>query len=206
MTVIVGSYGDFENRLLSAAYYTSNILDKDVVTIREIQDCFSFDVNPRFLRTALKALSDQGLNKYKTTFDDLEDQKVWLSADGLKAAEHIIETNQTDVSEFRRRPEEHIEKPLGIDSSAWTGLPKYGVLSEQSAQRLQVALRKVEDSVVQSGLSNTEKSQAQAYITAVIALSDAPEPPAELIFKILNLVASLAAIGSFFTDVIQLFT
>ena len=206
MTVIIGSYGSFEIRLLTAAYYTSNILDKDVVTIKEIQSCFLFDMNSRFLRTALKTFSDRGLNKYNMTFDDFEDQKIWLSADGLKSAEQLIENNDTDIREFRRQPVDETSAPIDVDSTSWTGLPKSGVLSESSAQRLKMALRKVEDSVVQSGLSNTEKSQAQAYITAIVALSDAPEPPAELIYKILMVVASLSAVGSFFTDVIQLFS
>ncbi|RXR27668.1 hypothetical protein [Sphingobium fluviale] len=92
-----------------------------------------------------------------------------------------------------------------FDSSMWTGVTKVGVLTEESAGRLKTALIIVEDAVMQSGATNQEKAQARAYILALHALADAPEPPAELIWKIVQVVSAITGIGSFFVSLMTLY-
>ena len=62
------------------------------------------------------------------------------------------------------------------------------------------ALRQVEE----SDLSNAQKSQAQGYLTAAKALSETPDPPADLIWTILMRANSVAGIASFFVALITL--
>ena len=203
--VIIGSYGSLEKRLLLAAYFTSNILEKDVVTVREIKDHFSFEMNERFVRTAIKSFSDQGLNKHTLTFDMMDEQMIWLSADGMKAAEMIAQNNETDVLEFRISAAASGVEPVTVDSTQWTGLPKEGVLDEPSALRLVSALAIADDAVARSGASNNEKAQARAYIIAMNALAEAPEPPADLIWEIVSRANQLSGIASLLVSVISLF-
>lgn len=61
-------------------------------------------------------------------------------------------------------------------------------------------LRAVED----ADLSNSEKSQARGYLLAAKALADTPEPPADLIWTIINRAASIAGLAGFFLTLIAL--
>lgn len=62
------------------------------------------------------------------------------------------------------------------------------------------ALKQVED----SDLSNAQKSQAQGFLAAAKALSETPDPPADLIWTILVRANSVAGIASFFVALITL--
>lgn len=101
MAAIIGSYTELETRLIAAAYYTSNRLDKDSVTISEIAAEFNFPMPDRFLKIALTHLSDMGYSEEKMFGGALEDQRIWLTALGIREAEAIIERDETDVLEFR---------------------------------------------------------------------------------------------------------
>ncbi len=92
-----------------------------------------------------------------------------------------------------------------IDSALWTGLPRKGVLNEADADRLKAALALVESAVERSGATNEEKAQARAYVMALQALSDAPEPPADLIWELVNRACQLSGIASLFVSVVALF-
>jgi hypothetical protein len=94
---------------------------------------------------------------------------------------------------------------VSIDSSGWTGMPRKGMLSEEAVHRLRVALNLVDDAVSRTTATNEEKAQARAYIIALNALAEAPEPPAELIWKIISLAAAIAGIGSLFVGLIDLY-
>ena len=201
--VIIGSYSTVENRLITAAYYSSNILNKDVVSLKEIFEIFAFEANERYLQTSLKYLSENGFNKVRLTFDDLQEQQIWLTAEGLKEAERLIENRASDVLEFRRTK---LDAPKNtVESTLWTGLPKEGVLSEQSVLRLKAALTIVEDAVLKSDATNEEKSQARSYIIAMSVLADAPEPPADLIWELVNRANQLSGIASLFVSIFTLF-
>jgi hypothetical protein len=92
-----------------------------------------------------------------------------------------------------------------IDSSIWTGLPKTGVLTNEASQALKSALKLAEQALDQSRATNEERAQARAYIVAIQALADAPEPPADLIWHLVQRVNSIAGIASFFAALVALF-
>lgn len=93
-----------------------------------------------------------------------------------------------------------------FDSESWTGIPKTGVLSEAATTRLKAALANVDDAVSHSQASNEEKAQARAYVIAIQALADAPEPPADLIWEMITRANQLSGIASFFLSLIALYT
>ncbi|MHA6333634.1 hypothetical protein ACXYL9_08100 [Qipengyuania sp. CAU 1752] len=103
MTIIADSYTALENRLLVAAYYTSNRLDKDTVTLKEISEQFSFEMPVRFTRVALADFGRGGISKETLHSGEMEQQRIWLTAHGIREAERLIETNETDVLEFDRQ-------------------------------------------------------------------------------------------------------
>ena len=92
-----------------------------------------------------------------------------------------------------------------FSSSAWTGLPTGYELTEARRHALSKAIAMAEGDLDALGASNAEKAQARAYIVAIRALADAPEPPADLIWALLNRVATIATIASLFVPLIQAF-
>lgn len=94
---------------------------------------------------------------------------------------------------------------IAVDSSTWTGLPKTGVLSDEGAEKLKNELMILNDALEKSDASNNEKSQARAYIIAINALTDAPEPPADVIWDLVSRLNQISGIASFIVSLIALF-
>ena len=93
-----------------------------------------------------------------------------------------------------------------IDSSKWTGLPSNFELNEEKSAKLVLLLQDAERSLDAVGAGNHEKAMARAYIVAAKCLADAPDPPADLIWEILNRANNLAGVASLFVSIIALFT
>jgi hypothetical protein len=92
-----------------------------------------------------------------------------------------------------------------VASSSWTGLPRTGTLSSHASERLKVALKTVDDAIAKASCSNEERAQARAYVLAIHALAEAPDPPADLIWKLVERANSIAGIASFFISLVALF-
>ena len=92
-----------------------------------------------------------------------------------------------------------------VDSSRWTGLPKSGTLTPEASQRVIDAIRLAEDGLDRSGASNEVRAQALAYIVAIRALAEAPEPPADLIWQMAHRLNSIAGIAGLFIALVGLF-
>ncbi len=114
------------------------------------------------------------------------------------------ETPMTKDGQFIELEDEAAD--VGPYSSAWTGLPKAGVLSEEAADRLKSALAVVNSALEKSGATNEEKAQARAFALAIHALADAPEPPADLIWELVSKASQIAGIASFFVSLVALFS
>jgi hypothetical protein len=100
---------------------------------------------------------------------------------------------------------EAVQNEPDVDSSAWTGLPPTFSLTNERRETLISLL-----SAAEEGLSelkdNTTKAQARAYIIAAKHLADAPEPPADLIWEIVQRASNLAGVASLFISIIALFS
>jgi hypothetical protein len=92
-----------------------------------------------------------------------------------------------------------------VRSEKWTGLPRQGILSPKATERLKTALRSVDDAVAKASCSNEERAQARAYALAIHALADAPEPPADLIWTLIQRANSIAGIAALFISLVALF-
>jgi hypothetical protein len=95
---------------------------------------------------------------------------------------------------------------LAVESSLWTGLPKSGTLTSEASERLLTTLKIADRALECSHATNEERAQARAYIVAIQALAEAPEPPADLIWQLIQRANSVAGIASFFVAVIALFS
>lgn len=116
-----------------------------------------------------------------------------------------LQTEDGEYLTIDASPQEAPE-PTTFHSSSWTGLPSTFAMDEQKSANLVALLRKAEDGLDRIGAKNAEKAMARAYIVAAQALADAPDPPADLIWEIINRANNLAGVASLFVSIIALFT
>ena len=123
-----------------------------------------------------------------------------------------VSTDQTDLPENVRVIDTSLpvlaseKADVRVDSSSWTGLPTGFEIDAVRRDTLIAAISSAERQLDELGASNHEKAQARAYIVAIRALAEAPEPPADLIWELANRANSLAGIASLFVSIIALFT
>jgi hypothetical protein len=88
---------------------------------------------------------------------------------------------------------------------AWRELPASFVLTKEKRQYLVSLLSKAERDLDEIGAGNAEKALARAYIVAAKSLADAPDPPSDLIWEIINRANQLSGIASILVSIIALF-
>jgi hypothetical protein len=119
-------------------------------------------------------------------------------------------------SEFVPRPHDSVSMstasepeitahPPTFDSSGWTGLPANFVLTQTIQAKLVGDLDRAEVALATVTVSQYERSQARAYIIAMRALAEAPDPQVDLIWEILGRVNQKSGIASFFVSIMALF-
>lgn len=126
-----------------------------------------------------------------------------VDEDGLRSMDaKWAEANNslTDEVSDVERDGESVQLPDGMPHA-----PNPGFFSSEGGREEFVALAdKTLKDVEASDFSNSEKSQARGFLVAAKALSETPEPPADLIWTLLTRASTLAGIGSFFLALITL--
>jgi len=131
----------------------------------------------------LEAFSDIGSDYLHEALESVEDRLAVLGEESDEAAESI-----------------------SIDSALWTGLRSDFTLSEKRQSTLIRELDLAEERLGSNSASQEIRAQARAYIIAAKVLSEAPDPPFELIWAIIGKANSLAGIASLFVSIIALFS
>jgi DNA-binding PadR family transcriptional regulator len=88
-----------------------------------------------------------------------------------------------------------------IDSSRWTGRRSKTRLSGRQVDQLIEELGRVEERLTDLPITNSEKSQARAYLIAARLLAEAPDPPGELIWELIKRASEIATIAALFVAV-----
>jgi hypothetical protein len=94
---------------------------------------------------------------------------------------------------------------IRVDSASWTGPPRGSALNEQQRAKFLAGLREMEDKVQSTGLGNSDRAQVLAFLGAARELTEAPTPPADIIWELISRASKLAGIGSFFLSLVALF-
>jgi len=81
-----------------------------------------------------------------------------------------------------------------IDPARWAGVPSNHQFDEARTKKLQGLIDQALRDLDALGAGNAEKAQARSLLVATHALSEAPEPPSELIWKILE--RGMAIVGA----------
>jgi hypothetical protein len=150
--------------------------------------------NPRFdPKKALPSLWEFG------QFGEEWLKSVWSVGDTGVLTEQQASTEAAETAHV------DIEANSHHNSSLWTGLPGDFVLNQGKQQELVSLLRAAESELDTLTIANSDKAQARAYILAARELSEAPDPPVDLIWEIIGRGNSIAGIASLFVAIIALF-
>jgi DNA-binding MarR family transcriptional regulator len=190
--------------LLVASYLHSEDTGNEQVTVSEVLDKYSIEARPNWVRRAISSLTDEGYAKGRMHMGSERDQRVWLTAQGVKEAERLLDEEIVTI----KMPENNIpiESPASTaDSSRWTGLPSGFRWSEEKREKLIDQLGAIEGALDSSSLGNVDKAQARAYVVAARALAEAPEPEPDLIWEVLQRANAVSGIASLFVAIIALF-
>jgi hypothetical protein len=94
---------------------------------------------------------------------------------------------------------------MPIDSTSWTGMPRGFVFSEHTKTQLVNLLEEAANSLEKSGLSNFEIGQGAAFLKSASILANAPEPPRNEIWSLLNKGSAITGLASFFFPIVKFF-
>jgi hypothetical protein len=225
---VTSSFTSFQENLLVAAFELSERTGNEMVDVKEIISSYPLWPRSNWIMQSLRDFLARGLINDTLTIGGEEEQTLWLTAAGMREAEHLIEKgvmliHSDDMQQSGRwtdgsvvtteflndRPHSDLAvvetREIAVDTSSWTGLPRTGVLSEQQVSRLRAGLTQVEQALSEFGGTNEERAQARSYFVAINALADAPEPPADLIWKMIERVNQIAGIASLFVSIMALF-
>jgi hypothetical protein len=98
------------------------------------------------------------------------------------------------------------EPNVTIDSTNWTGLPSGFTFNPAKHDRLVSLLKEAEDSLDKLEATNEEKAMARSYLVAAKVLSDAPDPPIDLIWELIGRANQIAGITALLISLIALFS
>lgn len=207
--------------LLVALYFEQVAYGKGSVPIKVLQNTYDFG---DLLDRLIHGLLDHGLAEPAVFDAEADSTSIALTAEGLKRARAFAQaghkakalstfsdgTTFSDGSKFATQvPPDDFDHPTFEDdiqdSANWTGLPSNFVLSEEKKNRLLVLLEDVEERVSGVNIANSEKAQVRSLVIAARILAEAPEPPADVIWELINRASQLAGVAALFVSIIGLF-
>jgi hypothetical protein len=95
---------------------------------------------------------------------------------------------------------------LTTDSSTWTGVEKHLEWTHDKSLKLVVLLDEASVGLSKLSLSNSERSQIFAYLSSIRALAEAPDPPLDLVWTLVDRTNKLAGIAGLFISILSLFS
>jgi hypothetical protein len=79
-----------------------------------------------------------------------------------------------------------------IQSTSWTGSVDRYKLDEEQTKKVIAKIAELKKTIEASDLTQTEKSQASAFVVAALALAESPAPAWEIVKELLILVAAIS--------------
>jgi hypothetical protein len=93
-----------------------------------------------------------------------------------------------------------------LESPDWLELPPSFRLSQAKQDELLNLLGEAELSLDTLKMPNAEKAMARAYLVAAKTLADAPEPPIDIIWELLNRANQISGIAALLISIFGLFS
>jgi DNA-binding PadR family transcriptional regulator len=83
---------------------------------------------------------------------------------------------------------------VAVESKAWTGSTDRQAMTEEKRVQIVKRIRELRETIESADLTNEQKSQAVAMMTAALTMAEAPEPPWSLIKEALLILASISSV------------
>jgi len=219
------TFTDFCEKLLLALYQDGHKSD-DWLHVMTLQSRYGLNVDEAWRSKAMNFLKSRGDAEGRELVGEANTAMAKITGSGivyieekygdkdgvgqvLTPIDHNDDIGDNFLDPADNLPTDYLNdrepSDIPIDSSTWTGLPKQGVMSEVAVGKLKGALRVAEDALSRSNATNEEMAQARAYVIAIHALADAPCPPADQIWSLIQAANGVAGIASFFVSLIALF-
>lgn len=210
-------FTEYAELFVAALYHKTTLEDGEWYTFGDIVEEYQFPWKERWKRNLWEDLEDRGLVRLRGADEPSSRKEVALSGAGFRHIEQgpgadnvvaFLESYGLTHSHQRHSTDKGSDAEVGasrVDSSTWTGLPSDFELSEEKRTTLVAYLQEAESKLDSLGISNEAKAQARAYIIAAKVLADAPEPPSDVIWELVQRANSIAGIASLFVSVIGLF-
>jgi hypothetical protein len=209
-------YDEFADRFLAALYIESEKHGKEYVRAETIIQKYSLELKPSWIGRMVDDWESSYFKNIRKVIGNRESWSFSLSAEGYRKVEDDFSLDINEIEQFLSPSDSdsesaayelalNLEEDSSINSSNWTGLPSNFVLTEQKRDQLVTMLRNAEADLDSLGASNHEKAMARAYIVAAKTLADAPEPPTDLIWELVNRANQRSGIASLFVSIMALF-
>ena len=109
----MANYTTFEREFLVGAYLLVERTGREIVGARDILTAFNLEPRPNWVRRAIQSYTDNGYSRGRMTMGDELDQHVYLSADGVKEAEHLIDQGMVSTADLEQVPPTDLPSPDG---------------------------------------------------------------------------------------------
>jgi microcompartment protein CcmK/EutM len=203
-------FSTFIELFVAALYNETQLERRPEFRVGEILDRYNLVLEPHWAKNFFSDHTLSSLVDTRRHLGPLRQQYVSLSSEGVRWVEEELGDNVASFLEqlgaIHNSHGEKVDERQAIDGSSWTGLPSEFRLTDQKRESLITMLQGAELALDSLGAGNSEKAMARAYIVAARTLADAPDPPVDIIWEILNRANSLAGIASLFVSIIALFT
>lgn len=202
-------FSTFIEVFVAALYNETQVRKEREFSVGEIMDRYGLNFEAGWMENFFQDSTLSYRVESRRHMGPVRQQRVSLSAEGFRWAEDELGENVASFLEAHgaRYIEAAAPEPTGlIESKSWTGLPSAFELSEERRESLTKLLIDAELALDAAGVGNMEKSMARAYIIAAKTLAEAPDPPVDLIWELVNRASALAGIASLFVSILALFT
>jgi hypothetical protein len=202
-------FSGFSEQFLVAAYLENRRIG-DAVESGLIARSYNLKFGPNWIVRVVEEAIKRGWMAGSVNAGGDEYQVVYLTGAGMIEAERLIGlgvklTWHGVTIEGDNDVKSDVQAADPLNSSSWTGLPSNFVLTEQKREKLVTMLHNADVALDSVGATNHEKAMARAYIVAARTLADAPDPPADLIWELINRANHLSGIASLFVSIMALF-
>ena len=147
-------------------------------------------------------LSGRGLSFIERNYGALDGVSTLISK---VADQTTLSPSDATSSSDADEPTIVAHDPRVIRSADWTGLPESFEFTAEKQAALVRNLDIAEAALSTSDVSQESRAQVRAYIIAIRALAEAPDPPKDIIWELIGQANTVAGIASLFVSIIALF-
>ena len=192
------TYQDFRQRLLRALYDFTEQGGANYVKFSTLAETGGFELRPNWIDRFYQEMELSGEAQVSR---HMGPHATWQARIRAAGAATVEEEMERDANWGLPQAAQSPEQPV-VSSSAWTGRV---TLPEKNRERLVIALRAAEGELDALGAGNAEKAQARAYLVAAAALAEAPDPPADIIWDLIQRANNIAGIAALLVSIVGLF-